>query len=314
MNSESIGKLAAALAKAQGAMRGAAKSAQNPHLRSKYADLESCWDACRAPLADNEIAVIQTPQVVDGALVMVTTLAHSSGETMSGTIPVIYGDSRGLNPMQAMGSAITYARRYGLCALVGISPEDDDGATAGSGYAVRETAHQIDGKALAKNVFSNVFKNGVEAMRRAYKALSDEQRQAVAPYLDEYKALAEKADADVITEAQVKALKSAATAKKLNNEHIKAALIADGVIKESTKEIPKHRFREIMDRLQILDAQGAKLADTLPEIPAALLDVWTQIKDAFSENGADAAAALLAKQSAEAQAALAPHLERLESA
>lgn len=306
MNSESIGKLAAALAKAQGAMRGAAKTAENPHLRSKYADLESCWDACRKPLAENEIAVIQTTRMGEHGLELITTLAHSSGEAISGVIPVLYGDSRGLNSMQAMGSALTYARRYGLCSLVGISPEDDDGTGAGSGTQ-RGIEPRIDGEGLAKRTFGNAASHGVAALRRAYKALSDAQRQAVAPYLDHYKALAEKADADVITAAQVKALKAAATTRRLDNAHIKAALVADGIIKESTKEIPQHRFADIMDRLDMLAAQGAKITASLPEVPERLKETFATLQAEKVENGIGAVREALAILPDEDQAILWPH-------
>lgn len=126
--------LAAALAKAQGQLLGARKDAQNPHLRNKYADLASCWDACRAALSANGLSVTQTVRHLGPHVVLVTTLHHVSGEMVADEgIPVIYNDgAKGLNPMQAMGSALTYARRYGLCAMVGICPEDDDGAGADS--------------------------------------------------------------------------------------------------------------------------------------------------------------------------------------
>ena len=128
-----MGKLAAALAKAQGEMGGARKDAKNKHLGNLYADLSSCWDACRAALAKHDLAVTQTHEIRDdGTLIVRTTLAHGGGATVSGDTPALYGPAKGLSTMQAMGSALTYARRYGLCAMVGIAPEDDDGATAGT--------------------------------------------------------------------------------------------------------------------------------------------------------------------------------------
>lgn len=129
--------LSAALSKAQAVLEGAKKDAVNPHLRNKYADLASCWDACRKALTENELSITQTTTVRDGVLLLVTTLHHSSGESVFGELPVIYEGTKGLNTMQAMGSALTYARRYGLCAIVGISPEDDDGANAGQGQQQR---------------------------------------------------------------------------------------------------------------------------------------------------------------------------------
>jgi len=123
--SNGIGHLAAALAKAQGSMSHASKDKLNPHLKSKYADLASVWDACREPLAANGLAIVQLVEVADDGHVAVTTrLLHSSGESLSATcvVPVAQKTAQGI------GSAITYARRYGLSAMVGVaSGEDDDG-------------------------------------------------------------------------------------------------------------------------------------------------------------------------------------------
>jgi hypothetical protein len=129
-------KLALALAKAQGQMANAAKDTRNPFFNSKYADLASVWDACRKPLADNELAVVQLPVGADAAHVAIETLLlHSSGESISSVVVVpISATGKDGKPVainaQHVGSAITYARRYGLSAMVGIAPEDDDGNTA----------------------------------------------------------------------------------------------------------------------------------------------------------------------------------------
>src|SRR5437773_12577996 len=60
-HSPTIGKIGAALAKAQGQIKGAAKDSTNPHFQSHYADLASVAEACRAALSSNEIAVVQSP-------------------------------------------------------------------------------------------------------------------------------------------------------------------------------------------------------------------------------------------------------------
>lgn len=125
--SKTIAKLALALSKAQGAMTGAVKDANNPAFKSKYADLASCWDAIRKPFADNELAVLQfVVQPDDKRVSIETQLHHSSGEFVSNviTIPIAAHTAHGVL------TAITYARRGGLSALVGIAPEDDDGNTA----------------------------------------------------------------------------------------------------------------------------------------------------------------------------------------
>jgi hypothetical protein len=134
--SEAINELAAALAKAQGAIAHAAKDSDNPGYSSKYADLASIWDAIRKPLADNGLSVIQ-PVAVAGACVEVTTvLMHSSGQWLSSTLTMEAqrqspdGTWEKIDTPQAIGSVITYARRYALAPMVGVAPEDDDGEGA----------------------------------------------------------------------------------------------------------------------------------------------------------------------------------------
>lgn len=127
MKSETIGKLAEALSKAQGMMRGAVKDSTNPFFKQNYADLASVWDACREPLSKHGLSVAQTTRVGEsGEPVIVTTLMHTSGEWITGELLVkpVKTDP------QSIGSAITYGRRYALSAMVGIAPEDDDAESA----------------------------------------------------------------------------------------------------------------------------------------------------------------------------------------
>lgn len=131
--SPNIAELATALAKAQAAMKGAAKDSTNPHFKNRYADLASIWDACRGPLTANGLAVIQTT-TGDGAKVVVrTVLAHSSGQWIAGDLTMTAQQ----NTPQAVGSCITYARRYALAAMVGVAPDDDDDAEAAERPAVQ---------------------------------------------------------------------------------------------------------------------------------------------------------------------------------
>ena len=131
--SPTIGALAAALAKAQADITGAVKDSANPFFKSKYADLESVWSACRKQLTTNGLSVIQTTQPTKHGLMLVTTLAHSSGEWIRGYMPILSKD----NSAQAQGSGISYARRYALAALVGVYQTDDDAEAAhGRGFTV----------------------------------------------------------------------------------------------------------------------------------------------------------------------------------
>lgn len=133
--SDQINELAAALAIAQGAIEGAAKDKTNPHFKSSYADLASVWEACREHLAKNGLSVVQpVVKLLDGPTVLVTRLLHRSGQWIEdGGIPLLSSKE----DMQGLGSALTYARRYGLMAMVGIAPEDDDGNAATSKPAAK---------------------------------------------------------------------------------------------------------------------------------------------------------------------------------
>jgi hypothetical protein len=113
-------KLAEALSKAQSVFSVPKKTKTNPHFRTKYADLADVIDAVKDGLAKNDLAVIQG---VDDKFLK-TTLVHKSGEFIETKTP-LYLDKQ---TMQGLGSALTYARRYALSALLNVaSDEDDDG-------------------------------------------------------------------------------------------------------------------------------------------------------------------------------------------
>jgi ERF superfamily len=145
-----MGALAEALSKAQGQIEDAKRDSQNPFFKSSYADLASVWAACRKALAVNGLAVIQTTEFDEARIVLRTTLLHTSGERMESLLPVQpvrqikdggWVDAE--KDPQAMGSAITYARRYSLAAIVGVAPagDDDDGEGAtGRGASAKEHA------------------------------------------------------------------------------------------------------------------------------------------------------------------------------
>jgi hypothetical protein len=124
--SPTIGEIAKALSQAQGEIESALKTSDNPHFRSKFADLAEVWSACKAQLSKVQICVVQIPQVEDGKLYLETMLVHASGEYFKGRMPLLNDKGN----MQGLGSAITYARRYMLAAMVGVTQEDDDGNMA----------------------------------------------------------------------------------------------------------------------------------------------------------------------------------------
>jgi hypothetical protein len=125
MRSENLNELAAALSKAQGAMEAATYNRVNPHFKNRYADLAAIWDAIRGPLSSNGLAVTQVTEIRERGFVLVTTLHHASGQWLAGEYALPVGGRP-----QEVGSALTYARRYSLCGIVGIVADDDDDAEA----------------------------------------------------------------------------------------------------------------------------------------------------------------------------------------
>lgn len=131
--SEQINELATALAAVQGAMEPARMNAINPFLKNKYADLNSVIDSIKHLLAENGLSYVQmpnTPPIEYGPAIGLTTrLMHSSGQWIEETYTMpMPSEERGKSMMQVAGSAISYARRYALSAMLGIvADEDSDG-------------------------------------------------------------------------------------------------------------------------------------------------------------------------------------------
>lgn len=145
--SEEIDKLAIALAKFQGSL-------EQPNLNSevkvrtktggeykfKYADLSECKRAAKQPLADNELSVCQ---LIEDDYSIRTILLHSSGQWISSKVrmPSNTADA------QSIGSAITYAKRYAFCAILGIVADDDEDANiASSNTAQKEQPKELPKK------------------------------------------------------------------------------------------------------------------------------------------------------------------------
>jgi hypothetical protein len=146
MKSDHINELAAALAKAQSEMGFALKDSKNPFYKSNYADLKSVWMASQEALNKNGLSVAQ---VFDDNK-LVTILLHTSGQWIQGSCPL-------LNPkgdMQGLGAASTYARRYGLAAIVGVIAEDDDGDGCKAPEQKPQKESTFDGKVGPKHTIT----------------------------------------------------------------------------------------------------------------------------------------------------------------
>lgn len=139
MQSEQIDKLTEALAKAQGTIENAILNKTNPHFKSKYADLAAIFDAVRKPLATQGLVVTQTTELREGGFVLVTMLAHSSGQWIRSEYPL-----PAAGKPQEIGSALTYARRYSLSAITGVAADEDDDANA-----AQSGGQKIDARGIA---------------------------------------------------------------------------------------------------------------------------------------------------------------------
>ncbi len=133
-----IDQIANALAAAQGEIEAAVKDSENPHFGRMYADLASVWRACRGPLSKHGLAVIQVP--TGGWLI--TRLVHRSGQWIEGDFKMTADTDRGRSAVQALGSTITYLRRYALSAMVGVAPDDDDDGESAEGRGPPPGRHQ----------------------------------------------------------------------------------------------------------------------------------------------------------------------------
>lgn len=134
-SSEQTSELVAALVKAQAAIKPPVKDrhVQAGSRRYSYADLATVIESVREPLGKSGLAVTQATDLDGDTLRLVTRLAHISGQFLEAVYPL----PRGASP-QELGSALTYARRYSICAILGIAAEDDDdGEAATGGHAVR---------------------------------------------------------------------------------------------------------------------------------------------------------------------------------
>lgn len=152
LNSETISKIATALVTAQSQMGNASKDAKNPFFKSRFADLNAVREACIPLLTANGVCVLQPTIPVDNKQFVKTMLLHTSGEFISSLTEIVCAKQ---NDPQAYGSAVSYARRYGLQALVCIGAEDND-AEAAMGRDSKPTAEKNVFVAKSGNATTNV--------------------------------------------------------------------------------------------------------------------------------------------------------------
>lgn len=201
--SESITELAKALTSFQSELKQPAKDKSNPFFKSKYVPLENVVEAITNIAPKFGLSFIQYPVNQDNRVGVVTVLMHSSGEFIE-TEPVFAQPAK--NDAQAVGSVITYLKRYSLSAVFGItSDEDDDGnrATYGnsnpnqqkSSYNSASSTKPNHSQTLKEKIKAVSIKNGVEAeqvyksaaahlkINKATKDLTEQETQQVINYL-----------------------------------------------------------------------------------------------------------------------------------
>jgi ERF superfamily len=160
--SETISAIATAFATAQAELKNAPFDRENPHYKSRYATLASVRDTVAPVLSKQGLAVIQTTDIVDGTWCVLTRLMHKSGEWIESVYPF------NLDKPQAMGSALTYARRYALSSICGIaSEEDDDGNEGNKGDAPKAMPSANGTQGASKSATRGEYDTFIKAIRNA---------------------------------------------------------------------------------------------------------------------------------------------------
>jgi hypothetical protein len=187
--SDSIAKLAVALAKAQAVIKPALKTSRNPHLGNRYADLSEVMGACLPALSANGLSVLQ-PVTADGGKVTVTTLLlHESGEWVSSDITLqAYEQVKGSgfavsDKPQALGSAITYGRRYALSSMVGVVADEDDDGNSASAVGPAPAKERLDWVSLIDGCKTKEdLEVAAEKLRKNRWESNEEKSKALAAY------------------------------------------------------------------------------------------------------------------------------------
>lgn len=136
--SDSINELATALAKAQGQFTNPERNREvevrpreSAAYKFRYATFDAILDVVRKPLSENGLALVQGVATTDAGLVLTTKLLHATGQWIESDTPVFYTGDKA----QAFGSGVSYAKRYAVAALLGITADEDDDGNNASGNA-----------------------------------------------------------------------------------------------------------------------------------------------------------------------------------
>ena len=168
---------AKAFVAAQKEMGKAFKGANNQHFRSKYANLGAVMDACYPALHAHGFAIAQPQGRDEHGDYVETVFIHESGEAFSSRVYLLLDKQN----MQGKGSAITYARRYGLIALAGLEDTDDDGNAACKPAAPPEDHDKAEFAARCVEVIRQ-FRNmaSLAELKGAWDSLNEHEREVAA--------------------------------------------------------------------------------------------------------------------------------------
>lgn len=212
----------AALAAAQSEFKTVVKNQTNPAFKSKYADLQAIFDAVRPALNAHGIFLTQKVTTEGTKISIETILLHESGESLSsGVLTVDGAGGQGPKGIQALGSAITYARRYSVSAFLGITADDDDDGNASVEHQTQKPKFYITEEML--NKAKAVAANGVDAYKAYYEKQSEDFRREFAAGGWHNECFKDAHMADVLKEAEAAAAKGLEAYQeyfmtKLNNE------------------------------------------------------------------------------------------------
>lgn len=181
--SESINEIAKALADFQAEVKDPSKDKENPFFKSKYVALDGVLQTVRPVLAKHGLSVMQLPTSDETAVTVTTLLMHSSGQFIESEPFKVLLTKK---DAQAAGSALTYARRYSLSAVLGIAWDEDDDADSITQAAVtRGLIDKIAEMAEAKGIDRKNISNYIRATfnKNSAKSLDMQQLEQVKNWL-----------------------------------------------------------------------------------------------------------------------------------
>lgn len=255
IQSEQINELTTALSLAQGEMQNAPLNKTNPHFRSKYADLAAIRDATLPPLTKHGLSIYQATQIDGDFFLLVTRLAHKSGQWIESVYPV----PMAMDKPQVMGSALTYARRYSWASICGVASEEDDDANAAqdgakktNGMGVRKSSMQAkrdgDWDKFLHDLSDVKSPVGLERLRTEYRQtifptwnkdwqqqFEEECEAKLASFGDSDYGLADKLKASVLIEK----------IQKMDDEDALLLFKEDPAYKEALAALPKPMQLEV---------------------------------------------------------------------